>query len=185
MLTQCQDLLQRQLDQFPYQSTLQACEKQRLSNSESRLYARQGKYRTSLSILIGCVIRKKSSESKRKILQLLRANNEIGQSVRSYRQKLLTDTDIPETEPQADRVPLLMEEPDLDLGKYTSALKERLDVVGFIPKYNFQNTSQTPPIFKAVVSFQEYVFEGRGRSKQQAKHEASREACRFLDLQVS
>jgi len=139
----------------------------------------------SLLILIGSVMRYNSSEAMEKLLQLLRANSETRQSSRSGTQNLPVHKEIPEKEPLANRMTLPKREPDPDLPKYSSILKEKGDVAGFVPIYNYQNVSQIPPIFKAVVSFENYAFDGKGRTKQQAKHEASREACRFLNIRPS
>jgi len=130
-------------------------------------------------------MRYNSSEEKGKLLQLLKANSEVRQSSRSGTQSLPVHREIREKEPMVDRMTLSVREPDPDLPKYSSVLKEKGDVAGFIPSYNYQNVSQVPPVFKAVVSFQDYVFEGKGRTKQLAKHEASREACRFLRIRPS
>jgi len=148
-------------------------------------------------ILIGSVTRYYSGEAKRKLLQLLKANNEIRQSLRSGTQNPPVDKRVTEKESMANRVTLPVRDPGPDVGKYSSvskekggfgkyssALKEKGDIDSFVPEYNYDQVSEVPPIFKAAVSFQEYVFEGRGRTKHLAKHEASREACIFLNLQV-
>lgn len=88
------------------------------------------------------------------------------------------------TDVAKEQMPLRSHEYQVDIAKYTSILKEKGDKAGFVPSYNFKQTQLMPPLFKAVVSFQDYVFDGSGRTKQQAKHVASREACNALGLML-
>jgi len=181
-------LLQSQLDSYTYPQALEACEGQGLASPESNTYEHQGNHRTALMILIGSVIRNKTNEERQILLHLIRTNINLNGSRNSRLNHSAASSRSSAVETVTEPMPLPTPEYESDLCKYTSVLKEKGDVAGFVPKYNFKNVSQTPqtpPNFKAVVSFWEYVFEGSGRTKNQAKHEASKEACKSLGLRIS
>lgn len=139
-------------------------------------------------VLIGSVVRNKSNQERQTILRLIRTYIDLKDSRNSRISHSVATSSSSEVETVTEPMPLPTPEYESDLCKYTSVLKEKGDIAGFVPKYNFQNisqTPQTPPNFKAVVSFWEYVFEGSGRTKNQAKHEASKEACKSLGLRIS
>lgn len=81
-------------------------------------------------------------------------------------------------------VPRQDNEVDSGVSRYTTILKEKGDAMGIIPSYEIQRltTDTQTPLFKAVVTFQGHKFEGSGRFKQQAKHQASKAACQFLNI---
>ncbi|KAK5943132.1 hypothetical protein PMZ80_004138 [Knufia obscura] len=178
-------LLEAQMDCFPYQRAMQAFGEHRLFNLEANTYVRQGQYRTALMTLIGSTVRSNASDWKRKLLQLIRAHIGIGHNLQVPAGRTAVKSKTSEAGDMTERMPLAIPVQEPDLWKYTSILKEKGDVAGFVPQYNFRNVSQTPPLFTAVVSFEDYVFEGSGRTKQLAKHQASKEACKSLGLQIS
>lgn len=184
LLNVWKSLLETQMDCFPYQRAVQAFGEQRLFNLEANTYVRQGQYRTALMILIGSTVRSNARDWKREVLRLIRAHIGIGHHPQVPVSRTTVKSKTSEAGDITERMPLAMPVQEPDLWKYTSILKEKGDVAGFVPQYNFRNVSQIPPLFTAVVSFEEYVFEGNGRTKQLAKHRASKEACKFLALQM-
>jgi hypothetical protein len=75
-------------------------------------------------------------------------------------------------------------ESDSGISRYTTTLKEKGDAIGVIPRYEIKRlTADTQtPLFAATVFFGEHKFEETGRTKTQAKHQASRAACQFLNV---
>ncbi len=65
--------------------------------------------------------------------------------------------------------------------RYTTILKELGDENGVAPKYGVETMSLDPPMFKVTVSFRDITFEGTARTKKEAKHQASRQACEHFD----
>ena len=65
---------------------------------------------------------------------------------------------------------------------YTMILKEEGDRSSLQPIYTAQQISVVPPEFKVAVNFRGIDFFGRGTTKRQAKHEASKAACESLGL---
>lgn len=137
-------------------------------------------------ILVGRVLRGHSSRDQEQLLHMIRNATGITQSSRARISRPSTGVESPPMDSTSERMPFDVQndDDDQDVWKYTSALKEKGDRHGFVPAYNIQRVSLTPSVFKAVVSVQGYVFEGRGRSKQQAKHMASREACTALGIDM-
>lgn len=146
------------------------------------MYIRQEQYYTALMILIGNVVRVRPHQDTQNLLRLLResistsTNGQISASPTSNENEISSSTILNEP------MPLASEEEDRETSRYTSILKEKGDVAGFLPEYNYEKVSDIPSIHKAVVSVHDYVFEGQGRTRQRAKHMASREACTFLGL---
>jgi len=76
-------------------------------------------------------------------------------------------------------------EPDMrDIAHYTMVLKERGDLLGVSPSYIEESNNVFPPTFKVTVRFQDITSVGLGRTKRQAKHEASKAACQILGLNL-
>lgn len=150
----------------------------------SDAYLRQGQPSTALMVLIGHIIRTQPREQIQDLLRLLR------QSLSPKQDSGFSDTSVvdendrrsADADSLKEWMPLKAPRQEADISKYTSILKEKGDVAGFMPQYNCKQITLMPSLWKAVVSFQDYVFEGSGRSKQQAKHVASREACKALGL---
>ena len=69
--------------------------------------------------------------------------------------------------------------------QYTMILKELGDESGVAPEYRLETLSMDPPIFKAHVSFRDMTFESTARTKKEAKHQASRQACEYHGIRVS
>ena len=69
-----------------------------------------------------------------------------------------------------------------DISQYTTALKEHGDQVGALPEYHYERISLMPPSFRARVVFKEINATGEGKTKKQARHQASKEAWILLGL---
>lgn len=67
---------------------------------------------------------------------------------------------------------------------YTMTLKEHGDSLRVLPSYEQESDKQAPPTFKVTVTFQNITATGSGRTKKEAKHEASRNMCSMLGLKV-
>lgn len=74
------------------------------------------------------------------------------------------------------------EMPVSDISRFTSVLKEHGDHLGKQPKYTEERASIEPTEYRVRVTLGDVTGEGRARSKKQAKHLASQEACRRLNL---
>lgn len=183
MLTK-KSLLSSRYHHFAFQDTLAVCKEQGFSSNLSDIYTRQDQHSTALMVLIGNVVRTRPREDMRDMLHLLRecvGSRQVlqpcGPPPTDENRKSTGITDV-----RLNQMPLKAEGQESDVWKYTSILKEKGDVAGFVPAYNFKQVSSLPSSFKAVVSLQDYAFEGSGRTKQHAKHTASREACIALGL---
>lgn len=178
-------LLSSRFHRFAFRDTLAVCKEQGFSSELSDVYTRQEQHSTALMVLIGNLVRTRSREDMRDMLRLLRECVGSRQVLPTCDPPLI-DEDRKSTgmiDVRGNRMPLEVQGHEAGVSKYTSILKEKGDVAGFVPAYNFKHVSSAPPLFKAVVSFQDYVFEGSGRTKQHAKHTASREACIALGLE--
>jgi dsRNA-specific ribonuclease len=65
------------------------------------------------------------------------------------------------------------------------ALKEHGDESSVAPVYHTQTLSLEPSLFRATVTFQGFTFEGKAKTKKQARHYAAKEACEYLDIKIS
>lgn len=70
----------------------------------------------------------------------------------------------------------------LDLGRYSTALKEYGDKHEFVPMYHVTEMCRVPPRFRAIVTVDEAVYVGTAKTKKQARHEAAREACLEMEI---
>lgn len=73
---------------------------------------------------------------------------------------------------------------DKRLAYYSMALKEHGDTIGREPRYDIEPSSVHPSQFRARVSVNGSIFDGEASTKKQAKHLASKEACRALGIAV-
>lgn len=68
--------------------------------------------------------------------------------------------------------------------KYTSALKEHADIYGAVVTYDKNQLSVYPSSWHCVAKFGDFNGEGTGSSYQKAKHNASKQICYKIGLQV-
>lgn len=87
------------------------------------------------------------------------------------------------TIPSQNRILPTNTESEAKLSYYTSMLKEKADVRGIPLDYKIERPPYDPESFRAELVIQGRRFEGVGRSKAAAKHQASRAACKYLDSQ--
>ncbi|KAK0773327.1 hypothetical protein LTS16_025925 [Friedmanniomyces endolithicus] len=73
---------------------------------------------------------------------------------------------------------------DVEVARYTMALKEYGDRTGHKALYDISFVTLDPPLFRAEVSVQGRTFGEMATSKRQAKHLASQRACESLSVRV-
>ncbi|KAK3614048.1 hypothetical protein LTR56_027517 [Elasticomyces elasticus] len=73
---------------------------------------------------------------------------------------------------------------EIDVARYTMALKEYGDCTGQVPVYEFSQLSLDPPRFRARVTIRGSSFDESASTKRQAKHLASQRACTYLSLSL-
>ena len=69
-------------------------------------------------------------------------------------------------------------------GRYATMLKEYADKHGLVPVYVVAELSNVPPLFGATVTLDGSSFEGRGKQKKEARHQAAKAACTVLELGI-
>jgi len=142
-------------------------------------------YRMMLTC-IGAIARKGTREEKAALLVILRAQSKIGVPSGSRE----NGPAVPESNREkwgGSQVQRSASDRSLStstLGQYSAALKEYGDQHDFVPVYVVQSLSTVPPKSRAIVSFKDYTFESIARNRKQARHQAAREACEFLKIQV-
>ena len=68
------------------------------------------------------------------------------------------------------------------MSQYTTVLQWHVDVEGGFLDYQYESLSLTPSEFRCTVDYEGYSADGTGRSKQEAKHAASKQMCSVLNL---
>lgn len=171
---------------FPYRQSLKKLELQGLAVYLPDLSDDTHEaYRTMLTC-IGAIARKGTREEKAALLVILRAQSKIGVSSSSQE----NGPAVPEPNrdkwsgPQVQRSASDRSLSTSALGKYSVALQEYGDQHDFVPVYVVQSLSTLPPKSRAIVSFNEFTFESIARNRKQARHQAAREACKYLKIQV-
>ncbi len=66
--------------------------------------------------------------------------------------------------------------------RYATMLKEHLDAVGSAACYQVDPVTHNPPWFRATLTVDGRTFQGVGRSKDKARHDAARRACERLQI---
>ena len=141
---------------------------------------RRGTYETLITI-IGSVLRLNSATEKNALLSALRA----GEATLTLSSRSGLKSPIPQTSSRERLSGDGRDEsitPVVDIGYYTVILKEHGDHIGVIPDYEVETLSLVPPQFRVTVTFKGSRFEGWGSSKKEARHKASKQACRCLRL---
>ena len=72
----------------------------------------------------------------------------------------------------------------LDFSRYTTALQHHGDACGSLVSWTISQISTAPIRFRSIASFEDISCEGVAKNKKEAKHLASREACRILRISV-
>lgn len=73
---------------------------------------------------------------------------------------------------------------DLNIPRYSMALKEYGDQTGYAIEWNNRQISISPLQFTCDVTVQGLTFQGTARNKKLAKHSASRTACRSIGIEI-
>ncbi|KAK3616827.1 hypothetical protein LTR56_025696 [Elasticomyces elasticus] len=73
---------------------------------------------------------------------------------------------------------------EIDVARYTMALKEYGDCTGQAPVYEFSQLSLDLPRFRARVIIRESSFDESASSERQAKHLAPQRACTYLSTSL-
>lgn len=127
-------------------------------------------------------------EKKNKVLQVVRSGRFDGRS--SHGSTLREPPEIGRGANEGGAppdIPLpgdVTEIDDPDLPRYTSALKEYGDQRGQAYSWPTRQISTTPVRFRCIIRMDGRTYDGVARSKKQAKHLASREACQDLNIEI-
>ena len=153
---------------YPVRQRLKALQAQGISTSDfGGLDGEIDAYRALLS-LTGAIVRKGNREQKALLISTLR-DTAFVDSLANLRHISATTKGVTNAE----------------IAPYSMALKEDGDKSSVAPVYHTQTLSLDPPLLKATVTFKGLTFEGRGRTKKQARHFAAKEACEYLEIKIS
>jgi len=171
---------------FPYKRALESLNAEGIHAPALGLPSGEQDIYESLLCLIGNICRTGAVKQKRVLLSTLRTCVNSPESTDNLKPDFLMFNEQ-HSEPNLPRDGLFARNADFKpviTSQYTLALKEHGDQKGEQPIYSIQKVSQTPPKFKAIVSFQGFTLEGTGRNQRLAKHEASKALCDCLNLEV-
>lgn len=73
---------------------------------------------------------------------------------------------------------------DPDLPKYTTKLKEKCDKNGDRPVYTYTETDEVYLKHKCALALRGFTFVGKASTKRDARHEASKEACKYMHVTI-
>ena len=171
---------------YPARPLLKALQARGISTSEfGDLDGKQDAYR-ALSSLTGAVVRKGNREQKALLISTLRDTTSMGSS--SDVQDISRPSSVLTTDAGNDTnhwgASTIEEMTNAELAPYTMALKEHGDESSITPVYHTQTVSLYPPLFKATVAFKGFTFEGKAKTKKQARHYAAKEACKYLEIKI-
>jgi Double-stranded RNA binding motif len=167
---------------FPYRKSLELLLTQEITLSEHGLGSAQHDPHPRFLALVGMVMRTGSEKDKRTMVSILRRQSKA--STNNGRQ----NANVPKPKEGEGRTKVFPggdkssngTPASANSGQYTMILKELGDESGVAPNYSLETLSLDPPMFKAVVSFRDTTFESTARTKKEAKHQASRQACEHL-----
>lgn len=171
---------------FPYRKSLELLQAQGITSSKHGLGSAQHDPHPRLLALVGMIIRSGNEKETRAMISILRRHSEA--STINGRQK----AEVPKPKEREDRTKVLpggdtsrkVTPVSANSAQYTMILKELGDESGVAPKYSLETLSMDPPLFKAQVSFRDITFESTARTKKEAKHRASRQACEHLGVKI-
>lgn len=69
---------------------------------------------------------------------------------------------------------------DKGTARYTSLLKEKGDTEGVVPQHSETMVQESPPVWRATASYQDVRAVAEGKSKKEARHQASKEVYVLL-----
>jgi len=172
---------------YPFHQRWEALQARGISISEvGGLNGEQDAYRALLS-LTGAVVRKGNREQKALLISTLR--NTASMRPSAGPRGISSPTSVADTDAggEAHRWWSSTTKPvtNAEIAPYTMALKEHGDESSGTPDYHTQTLSLHPPSFKAIVTFKGLTFEGKAKTKKQARHYAAKKACEFLNIKIS
>jgi Double-stranded RNA binding motif len=171
---------------FPYRKSLELLQAHGITSSEPGLWSAQHDPHARLLALVGMTIRTGNEKEKQAMISILRRHSEA--STINGQEKV----EEPKSKEREDRTKVFphgdisgkVTTASANSAQYTMILKELGDESGVPPKYSLETLSLDPPLFKATVSFRDITFESTARTKKEAKHQASRQACEHLGFKV-
>ena len=171
---------------FPYRKSLELLRNQGITSSEIGLGFTQCDPHATLLALVGLIIRTGNEDEKRTVISILRRRPEASTIDERQKAELLKPK---EREKQTNIFPWGDKSCNVTLAsannaRYTMILKELGDESGVSPKYSLETLSLDPPLFKATVSFLDITANSTARTKKEAKHQASRQACEHLGFKA-
>jgi Double-stranded RNA binding motif len=171
---------------FPYRKALDHLQAQGITSSEHGPGSTQHDPHPTLLALVGMIIRTGNEKEKWTTISILRRHPE------AFTINNRQNAEVPKPKEREDRAkvfprgdqPLKATPASVNSAQYTMILKELGDESGVAPKYSLEILSLDPPRFKATVSFRDITFESTARTKKEAKHQASRQACEHFGFKV-
>lgn len=181
-----QSKLEKAMRCFPYRKSLETLQNQGITSSETGQGSPQCDPHPTLLALVGMIIRTGNEDEKRTVISILRRRPET--ATVDERQK----AEVPKPKQREKRIkgfprddePRKVALASANNAQYTMTLKELGDESGVSPQYSLETLSLDPPMFKATVSFRDTTVHSTARTKKEAKHQASRQACEQLGLKV-
>ena len=167
---------------FPYRKSLELLQAQGITSSENGLGSAQNEPHPRLLALVGMIIRTGNEKEKRTMISILRRHPEASTSKARQKAEVVKPKEREERSkvlPRSDESRKVTPA-SANSARYTMILKELGDESGVAPKYSLETLSLEPPMFKATVTFRDLTTASTARTKKEAKHQASRQACEQL-----
>ena len=140
-----------------------------------------------LMILVGAILRRGNQEDRQSMVQIVRNLSPLASNAsRLYVHVPLSSGDVQVSSNGVTRK-RQKSGPELSpkiLAASASALKEYGDQIGSLPVYDVEEVPQHEQNFKAILTFKGHKFEGEGRTKKLAQHQAAVVACRELRINL-
>ncbi|KIW18411.1 hypothetical protein PV08_02699 [Exophiala spinifera] len=161
---------------FPYDACLSSLAEFHPMQRSNRFEVSGRDSRARVLVLVGWIIREGSARAKRQMLQTVRSfyQDQKGRYRTSSRSASNNREAESHTTPNATANP----------GLYSVAVNNHGMNIGVKPLYSMEQISSDPCLWKTILSFKGRTFEGTAASSKLAQHEAARQACRLLELQV-
>lgn len=167
--------MQDKLRRYPYEEGMKALQAQGLVREGWDDDSASSSYQSTM-VCVGRTIRHGTRAQRTTLLTAIRQH--CGLSASGF--TTAPSTVIERIEPE-ENDPI----PPSQSGKYASKLNEFGSTHDWTPKYDVQCLSENPPKWRAIISWNDFKFEGEGRNKPQARHDAARVACRVLKISVT
>ena len=168
--------------EYPYQQSLKALQNESITLPEFGALDGDVDPYKAIVVLTGAIIRKGTPKQKALLISSLQ-NSKQATPLEIGTAPSTVDTGVvnPLREwmpPQANGVAAA------EIARYTMAIGEYAVREGIEAKYNYQQMSHDPPVFKVTLHVKGFTFEGKAKTKKTAKHVASKDACEFLKIKL-